>query len=104
MLECNPTGQILSNISIDLSELQAWPFNREMIGKEPMGFENALNSKPDYVNLVNLIRSVQRAEGNNDCYRRGLQQCERMDCVWRDHCLKAPEEPSNSDIADAVTK
>ncbi len=54
-----------------------------------MGIENTFNSKPDYVDLINLVRSVQRAEGNIDCYRRGRQQCDRMNCVWRDHCLKA---------------
>ena len=54
---------------------------------EKMGIDDTLNSKLDYVDLVNLIRSIQRAEGNLDCYRTGRQQCERMNCVWRDHCL-----------------
>jgi len=53
--------------------------------------KGALNSQSNYVDLVNLVRSIQRAEGNVDCYRRGRRQCGRMDCVWRDHCLKAPE-------------
>jgi len=52
--------------------------------------EGAFNSKPNYVDLVNLVRSIQRAEGHLDCYRRDRRQCGRMDCVWRDHCLKAP--------------
>jgi len=55
-----------------------------------MGTEETYKSKLDYVDLVNLIRSIQRAEGNLDCYRTGRQQCDRMNCVWRDHCLKAP--------------
>jgi len=58
-----------------------------------MESEGASNSKPNYVDLVNLVRSIQRAEGNIDCYRGGRQQCDRMDCAWRDHCLKAPEGP-----------
>ena len=62
-----------------------------------MGIEGAFNSKPNCVDLVNLIRSIQRAEGNMDCYRRGRQQCDRLDCVWRDHCLKEPEGPSKVD-------
>ena len=61
-----------------------------------MGIDDTLNSKPDYVDLVNLIRSIQRAEGNIDCYRRERQQCDRMSCVWRAHCLKAPEGPSKA--------
>jgi hypothetical protein len=61
-----------------------------------MGIENKSGSNPNYVDLVKLIRSIQRAEGNVDCYRRGLEFCDRMDCVWRDHCLKAPEGPSKT--------
>ena len=61
-----------------------------------MGIDDNQISKPNYVDLVILIRSIQRAEGYMDCYRRGLQQCDRMDCVWRDHCLMAPEEPSKA--------
>jgi len=65
--------------------------------REKMGVEGAFNSKPNYVDLVNLIRSIQRAEGNVDCYRRGRQQCDRLDCVWRDHCLMEPEGLSKVD-------
>jgi hypothetical protein len=62
-----------------------------------MGIDDTLNSKLNYVDLVNLVRSIQRAEGNIDCYRRGMQQCDRMSCVWRAHCLKKPEGPSKAD-------
>ena len=58
---------------------------------DKMGAEETFNSTPDYVDLVNLIRSIQRAEGNIDCYRRGRPECDRMNCAWRDHCLKKPE-------------
>jgi hypothetical protein len=61
---------------------------------DKMGPEETYNSMSDYVDLVNLVRSIQRTENNIDCYRRGRQQCDQMRCVWRDHCLKAPEEPS----------
>jgi hypothetical protein len=64
---------------------------------EKMGIDNTLNSKLDYVDLVNLIRSIQRAEGNLDCYRTGRQQCERMNCVWRDHCLTETRGASMAD-------
>ena len=56
---------------------------------ETLKTEDTYNTKPDYVDLVNLIRSIQRAEGNIDCYRRGRQQCDRMNCAWRGHCLEA---------------
>ena len=61
-----------------------------------MGNKNNFNSKLDYVDLVNLVRSIQRAEGNIDCYRRGRQECDRMSCVWRAHCLKASEGASKA--------
>ena len=61
------------------------------------GMENKSGSNPNYVDLVKLIRSIQRAEGNMDCYRRGLEFCDRLDCVWRDHCLKQQEGPSKAD-------
>ena len=62
-----------------------------------MGVNFPSSANPNYVDLVKLIRSIQRAEGNVDCYRRGLKFCDRMDCVWRDHCLKEPEGPSKAD-------
>lgn len=65
-----------------------------------MELEDAFNSNPNFVDLVNLVRSIQRAEGNIDCYRRGLMFCNRMDCAWRDHCLVEREGPSKTDMAD----
>jgi hypothetical protein len=61
-----------------------------------MRSENKSRSNPNYVDLIKLIRSIQRAEGNLACYRRGVEVCDRLDCVWRDHCLKAPEGPSKA--------
>ena len=62
-----------------------------------MGIDDTRISKPNYVDLVILIRSIQRAEGNIDCYRRGRRQCDRKDCAWRDHCLKEAEGSSKVD-------
>ncbi|MEE4603771.1 MAG: hypothetical protein V2J65_20985 [Desulfobacteraceae bacterium] len=70
-------------------------FKIELLDK--MGTEETFKSKLDYVDLVNLIRSIQRAEGNLDCYRTGRQECEQMNCVWRDHCLK---ESGGASMAD----
>lgn len=57
---------------------------------EKIRIEDTVNPKPDYVDIVKLIRSIQRAEGNIDCYRRGETRCRRMECDWRDHCLMVP--------------
>jgi len=69
-----------------------------------MGIKNGFNSNPNYVDLVNLIRSIQRAEGNIDCYRRGRRQCDRIDCAWSDHCLKGPGGQSRSLIGSQEKK
>ena len=61
---------------------------------ETMKIEGTFDTKQDYVDLVNLVRSIQRAEGNIDCYRRGRQQCDRISCAWRNHCLIVSEEKS----------
>lgn len=69
-----------------------------------METEDAFNSNPNYVDLVKLVRSIQNAEGNIDCYRRGLRQCGRLDCVWREHCLMVPRGQSTSPIEPQATE
>jgi hypothetical protein len=71
---------------------------------EKKRIKDASDSEPNYIDLVKLVRSIQRAEGNMDCYRRGLRQCDRMDCVWREHCLKEPGEPSTDPIGSQAKK
>jgi hypothetical protein len=44
--------------------------------------------KDDFLDMTALIRSIQRAEGNPDCYRRRKENCEKIDCAWRSHCLE----------------
>ncbi len=35
-----------------------------------------------------LIKAIQRAEGNHDCFRTlQTKDCGRMDCLWREDCL-----------------
>jgi hypothetical protein len=34
-----------------------------------------------------LIRSIQRAEGNNDCFDTGTaDRCGQDECLWREDC------------------
>jgi hypothetical protein len=36
----------------------------------------------------NIIRAIQRSEGNSDCFATGAaDQCERKSCLWRQDCL-----------------
>ncbi len=40
-----------------------------------------------------LIRAIQRAEGNIDCYAtERVRTCGEEECLWRDDCLKAQIE------------
>ena len=39
---------------------------------------------------IELIRSIQRAEGNNDCFATPhVNECNQLNCLWREDCLKA---------------
>ncbi|SMC18126.1 hypothetical protein SAMN02746041_00466 [Desulfacinum hydrothermale DSM 13146] len=39
---------------------------------------------------VDLIREIQRAEGNFDCFGRAQGYCDQWDCCFRDACLAPP--------------
>lgn len=53
--------------------------------------------KKDSVDITKLIRSIQRAEGNPDCFGKANGHCDNMDCAWRKYCL---EEYSDTEIED----
>jgi hypothetical protein len=36
---------------------------------------------------TDLVRAIQLAEGNFDCFGRSAGYCDRWDCVWRGECL-----------------
>jgi hypothetical protein len=43
----------------------------------------------DYTpDLTHFIRSLQRIEGNPDCFNTAKGDCDRTDCVWRTYCLE----------------
>jgi predicted metal-binding transcription factor (methanogenesis marker protein 9) len=35
-----------------------------------------------------LIRAIQKAEGNNDCFGTARGTCDQINCCWRPDCLK----------------
>jgi hypothetical protein len=41
----------------------------------------------DFLDITALIRSIQRIEGNFDCFRRTDGYCDQLDCYWRPYCL-----------------
>jgi hypothetical protein len=40
-----------------------------------------------FLDITNLIRSIQRAEGNPDCFQKGIVDCDQSGCKWRSLCL-----------------
>ncbi len=49
------------------------------------------------VDIIAMVRSLQRAAGAMDCFRSGNADCDKTDCEWRTYCLVAPSVSSNSD-------
>jgi hypothetical protein len=50
-----------------------------------------------FPNIKLLIRSLQRIEGNPDCFGTSTGYCDQLECKWREYCLP---EPKNQWIAD----
>lgn len=45
-------------------------------------------AKKNFLDVTALIRSIQRTEGNPDCFGRVEGNCAQMDCAWRTYCLE----------------
>lgn len=49
-----------------------------------------LGVTPGRLGKVDLIRLVQREEGNFDCFATAVSGiCDQTDCLWRDDCFAA---------------
>jgi hypothetical protein len=42
------------------------------------------------VDIIALVRSLQRTAGKADCFRTGIADCDIVDCDWRVYCLETP--------------
>lgn len=51
--------------------------------------------KKNFLDVTALIRSIQRAEGNIDCFRRGEGYCEKTECPWYVYCIGNSENINN---------
>jgi hypothetical protein len=50
---------------------------------------NALGLKKTFgLTKAELIRRVQKAEGNFDCYGTAKDYCDQLQCSFREDCLK----------------
>lgn len=47
--------------------------------------------KKNFLDTTELIRSIQRAEGHFDCFRRAEGCCDQLDCAWRSYCIEEPQ-------------
>ena len=45
------------------------------------------------VDIIALVRSLQRTAGRTDCFRMGNVDCDIIDCDWRSYCLGKPAAP-----------
>ena len=45
----------------------------------------------NFLDVTELIRSIQRGEGNPDCFRRAKGNCDQHGCAWRLYCLEKPQ-------------
>ncbi len=45
--------------------------------------------KPDHMYKIELVRTIQHAEGNFDCFASAKNgQCDQTMCSWRQDCLQ----------------
>jgi hypothetical protein len=57
--------------------------------KNPMASEKKATDTPkNYLDVKVFVRSLQRAEGREDCFLGGRTDCDEIDCRWRKHCLE----------------
>lgn len=48
-----------------------------------------LGIRPTRMEKVELIRSIQRAEGNFDCFGTAAEEeCSQEECLWREECFR----------------
>ncbi len=43
--------------------------------------------KPGKMRKADLIRAIQTEEGNFPCFASATEQCDQLDCCWREDCL-----------------
>lgn len=48
-----------------------------------------MSSEKSFVDITNLVRSIQRAEGKPDCFRKEQKDCDQFECAWRKYCLES---------------
>lgn len=50
--------------------------------------KNHSGSRKNLLDIKTLVRSIQRADGQEDCFLSGRVECDWADCPWRPYCLE----------------
>lgn len=50
------------------------------------------------VDIIAMVRSLQRTAGTADCFRRGNADCDNIDCDWRTYCLSGAPETKKKEL------
>ena len=57
--------------------------------KEIREMARRLGVRSTRMRKAELIRAIQRAEGNFDCCGRATgEECDQEECLWREECFK----------------
>lgn len=49
--------------------------------------------KPGHLPKSELIRSIQRAEGNFACFATAAHgECDQIHCLWREDCFRSAQQ------------
>jgi len=57
--------------------------------KEIRAMARGLGVRSARMEKAEIIRAIQRAEGNFDCYGTATEEeCDQEECLWREDCFK----------------
>ena len=59
-----------------------------MTVKELQKMAKGLGIKTAGLKKVELIKAIQKAEGNFDCFGTATDYCDQMNCLFRENCLR----------------
>ena len=66
-----------------------------------------LGIKPGKLNKTQLVQSIQRQEGNFDCFASAANgECDQLGCNWREDCFATanPKPAAKKEVAKAKPK
>jgi hypothetical protein len=64
--------------------------------KQISAVAKSLGINPSKFKKTDLIRVIQRTEGNFDCFAKAYSgECDQHDCTWRSDCFKSSATKSH---------